>query len=412
MKFLSLRPVPTDIGSKTEKRAPILKIDSTVANRFYNINSLADESPNSARSLDSEFSNCSSSNSNKFKIMNHRSHKNMDYAFPPFPTSNGPVVPNVYELAGFGDCHSTDDLGSKQSKWADKSRRRLPLKNEELQQYLRPKRNAPKALTISRRYSSSNERRQFETAGKQQELQKSIDGQNPGCEAGSGAPIAEPGTVDIDSSISSSTRSSSKASMSSKNSNVRTSQSSSSDADSESKDWDKLDHASRILSLMQARIGKQVPSEDPQPDLLQSLVSNSPSTSGCRACGCKITGRSVRCADGRIEGKWHKNCFKCASCGSLFPSGEFYVHSGQPYCEQHYHELNMSICVSCGKGIEGSCVELECGRRTHSACFRCWECGVNLVEDYYEIDDRWVCEVHATQTFNKQQAQNFAQSYV
>ncbi|KAK0890674.1 hypothetical protein LTR02_014541 [Friedmanniomyces endolithicus] len=104
----------------------------------------------------------------------------------------------------------------------------------------------------------------------------------------------------------------------------------------------------------------------------------------CRGCRHPIAGKSVKAADGRLTGRWHKPCFRCVTCAQPFTTVDFYVWGNEPYCEQHYHEANGSLCEGCGGNIEGG--------KFHPGCFRCCECRVVLAEDYFEIGGRVFCE--------------------
>ncbi|KAG8427835.1 hypothetical protein J3459_006295 [Metarhizium acridum] len=72
---------------------------------------------------------------------------------------------------------------------------------------------------------------------------------------------------------------------------------------------------------------------------------------------------------------YHKACFVCTTCTEPFSSSVFYVLDDKPYCEQHYHELNGSLCGDCGRGIEGQYLEDEARVKYHVGCFRCLDCG-------------------------------------
>lgn len=91
----------------------------------------------------------------------------------------------------------------------------------------------------------------------------------------------------------------------------------------------------------------------------------------CRACGETIRGRSLASQDGKLTGRYHKHCFCCTSCRKPFETASFYVLMDRPYCKQHYHELNHSICGSCSEGVEGECLQLEDNTICHPSCFRC-----------------------------------------
>lgn len=45
----------------------------------------------------------------------------------------------------------------------------------------------------------------------------------------------------------------------------------------------------------------------------------------CRKCEKPIEGGAVTSSDGKIVGKYHRDCFNCFDCAAPFPDGEFYV---------------------------------------------------------------------------------------
>ncbi|KAI0470681.1 hypothetical protein GGR56DRAFT_140106 [Xylariaceae sp. FL0804] len=112
----------------------------------------------------------------------------------------------------------------------------------------------------------------------------------------------------------------------------------------------------------------------------------------CKACRKPITGKSVSSADGRLTGRYHKACFVCTTCQEPFSSSTFYVLNDQPYCEQHYHKLNGSLCASCNRGIEGQYLEDEVPQKYHPGCFRCGDCGTVLRDGYFDVDGQSYCE--------------------
>lgn len=112
----------------------------------------------------------------------------------------------------------------------------------------------------------------------------------------------------------------------------------------------------------------------------------------CKACQEPITGKSISSADGRLTGRYHKACFVCATCKESFSSATFYVLEDRPYCEQHYHKLNGSLCGACHRGIEGQYLEDEVPRKYHPGCFRCGDCGLVLRDGYFDVNGRSYCE--------------------
>ena len=115
----------------------------------------------------------------------------------------------------------------------------------------------------------------------------------------------------------------------------------------------------------------------------------------CRGCGDLIHGKSVSSADGRLTGRYHKQCFVCQTCRLPFQTADFYVMSNQPYCARHYHELNDSLCTNCDRGIEGQYLETELRQKFHPYCFSCQDCHKILRDDYYEFNGKTLCEQHA-----------------
>lgn len=96
-----------------------------------------------------------------------------------------------------------------------------------------------------------------------------------------------------------------------------------------------------------------------------------PSKGSCRGCGELIHGKSVSSADGRLTGRYHKQCFVCSTCKDPFQTADFYILQDQPYCARHYHLLNNSICTECDEGIEGQYLETELKQKFHPKCFTC-----------------------------------------
>jgi hypothetical protein len=116
----------------------------------------------------------------------------------------------------------------------------------------------------------------------------------------------------------------------------------------------------------------------------------------CRGCGDVIKGKSVSSADGRLTGRWHKECFVCKTCREPFQTMDFYVLGNHPYCARHYHELNRSMCAKCDRGIEGHYVETDRKMKYHPHCFTCSHCHLILRDNYFENGTSSIlCEQHA-----------------
>ena len=112
----------------------------------------------------------------------------------------------------------------------------------------------------------------------------------------------------------------------------------------------------------------------------------------CKGCSEPITGKSVSSADGRLTGRYHKECFVCTTCSEPFQTATFYVIDDAPYCERHYHKLNGSVCIGCDRGIEGQYLETERNQKFHPNCLTCSDCKRILKHDYFEMGGRVYCE--------------------
>ncbi|KAJ5179097.1 hypothetical protein N7492_002307 [Penicillium capsulatum] len=119
----------------------------------------------------------------------------------------------------------------------------------------------------------------------------------------------------------------------------------------------------------------------------------------CKGCNEEITGKSISSSDGRLTGRYHRGCFVCFECHSPFQTADFYVLNNRPYCAQHYHQRNGSLCSTCHSGIEGQYLETVEGnpnrpdrRRFHPECLQCRTCHVLLKGDYFEWNGGVYCE--------------------
>ncbi|KAH8601724.1 hypothetical protein B0O99DRAFT_199534 [Bisporella sp. PMI_857] len=126
------------------------------------------------------------------------------------------------------------------------------------------------------------------------------------------------------------------------------------------------------------------------------------SKGNCKGCTKPITGKSISSADGRLTGRYHKECFACTTCLEPFQTSTFYVIDDAPYCERHYHKLNGSVCRTCDKGIEGQYLESEKKEKFHPRCLTCADCKRTLRHDYFEMDGQVYCERDAFQRAQKQ----------
>lgn len=153
-----------------------------------------------------------------------------------------------------------------------------------------------------------------------------------------------------------------------------------------------------------------VPPQEPgteQPEQPASLRQRRPSTPGgikgtCRGCSKPILSgqKSVSSKDGRLSGRYHKDCFVCMTCKEPFATADFYVHDDHPYCAHDYHTLNETLCESCDRGIEGHYLETSNvsgsgTKKFHPDCLKCATCKIQLSDDYFEMGGKVYCEKDA-----------------
>ncbi|KAG1645750.1 hypothetical protein G6F44_001515 [Rhizopus delemar] len=117
----------------------------------------------------------------------------------------------------------------------------------------------------------------------------------------------------------------------------------------------------------------------------------------CRACNRPVEKEAVSAMDGKLQGKWHLECFGCHTCHRPFPDNTFYVFQDSPYCKRHYHQLNNSLCRTCDEPIEGPCAQTIEGWRFHPNCFGCNVCHYPITDIYYMFERKIYCETHIRQ---------------
>ena len=110
-----------------------------------------------------------------------------------------------------------------------------------------------------------------------------------------------------------------------------------------------------------------------------------PGEGPCRNCGLEIHGKKIFSKnDNELSGQWHRECFRCVKCDIKFnKSIPCYILDDTPYCQQHFHEENNSICKICKKFIEGKCLENDKLERFHVHCLNCAICHEQIYDDYY-----------------------------
>lgn len=110
-----------------------------------------------------------------------------------------------------------------------------------------------------------------------------------------------------------------------------------------------------------------------------------PGEGPCRTCGEEVNGKRIFSKGANeLSGQWHRECFRCLTCDVRFNKRiPCYILDDQPYCQQHYHEKNGSICQVCQGFIEGECLENDRTERFHVHCLTCFLCKTRITSDYF-----------------------------
>lgn len=104
---------------------------------------------------------------------------------------------------------------------------------------------------------------------------------------------------------------------------------------------------------------------------------------------------------------WHAECFTCTHCGNGFEGDVFFTRvdeNGQarPYCEEHFTQLFVPRCQSCGEPVRSEGLR-ACGGMWHADCFSCQTCHKMLgALEYMEQHGLPYCETHFWAQFGQQ----------
>ncbi|SMN22298.1 similar to Saccharomyces cerevisiae YKR090W PXL1 LIM domain-containing protein that localizes to sites of polarized growth [Maudiozyma saulgeensis] len=134
-------------------------------------------------------------------------------------------------------------------------------------------------------------------------------------------------------------------------------------------------------------------------DIQQQMpeIKYAPGEGPCRLCGKDILEKGVFSKnENELSGQWHRNCFRCSNCSIKFNKKvPCYILNDKPYCQQHYHEENHSICQVCSRFIEGECLENDNMERFHIDCLKCFICKKIIENDYFIFNDEVpICADH------------------
>lgn len=89
----------------------------------------------------------------------------------------------------------------------------------------------------------------------------------------------------------------------------------------------------------------------------------------CEVCKKKCSGDILR-ADDKF---FHITCFACKRCHRPLSEVGFFVHEGQYFCPNDYHNVYGKRCPVCSQFIEGEVIQFM-DKSFHQNCFRCDRC--------------------------------------
>ena len=88
----------------------------------------------------------------------------------------------------------------------------------------------------------------------------------------------------------------------------------------------------------------------------------------------------------------HKECAVCHECGKMLSQNNFAYEQGEVLCRNCWTSLADFVCNECGEVILSSERVSYNGYR-HAKCFKCYNCGVNLIKsDPHIIGDLLLCK--------------------
>lgn len=124
----------------------------------------------------------------------------------------------------------------------------------------------------------------------------------------------------------------------------------------------------------------------------------------CAKCGKDIAGSSVVAAGMQF----HAECFTCAHCGNVIT--ESYIeHEGKCYCPEEvspcYKRALGKICSVCGGPLEANYLSVL-GKSYHKQCFQCFSCHtVFPTLEFFPINEQPYCEACAMKAQQEQSQQ-------
>jgi len=92
----------------------------------------------------------------------------------------------------------------------------------------------------------------------------------------------------------------------------------------------------------------------------------------CSSCNKVILGDGLRFG----EEAYHADCFSCSQCSSSLAQGTFHAIKGKPVCGACNELQFQETCSACSTTVSEGLMFRE--KRFHAACFKCYDCGLDL----------------------------------
>lgn len=118
----------------------------------------------------------------------------------------------------------------------------------------------------------------------------------------------------------------------------------------------------------------------------------------CASCDLPISDVMVDA----LNKKWHRDCFNCTACDIPLTTN-YVAYESMPYCREDYYQRAGLVCGVCGENIEAEYIEIF-GRKYHTHCKNCDQCGKNLAgRHYFSLNGSVMCMEHRDELVNCRQ---------
>jgi len=91
--------------------------------------------------------------------------------------------------------------------------------------------------------------------------------------------------------------------------------------------------------------------------------------------------------------EFHENCFQCSLCNNRITTKEYYqTNQGLPMCLSCFEISKLPKCSKCSRHISGAYMMIE-NNAIHDECFKCSECNTQLKDSYFKnkLNNQFLC---------------------